>query len=534
MLPHSSLSARRYLVHFAAGDVPQVFTDVLIIGGGLAGMTTALHLPADTSVVMTCKDAVAECSTDRAQGGVASAFAADDSPAQHAHDTMAAGHGLSDELVVKIVTEEGPDCVRELARMGVPFDREDGDFALTREGGHDRPRILHADGDATGHAIMQVVAEKTRTRPRTQILEQTYVLDLLTRDSVCHGALVWSRDRGMFIVRARQTVLATGGCGCVFRETSNPPVATGDGVAMALRAGASVQDMEFVQFHPTTLYVAGATRALVSEAVRGEGGLLVNRDGERFMPGYHPSAELAPRDVVSRSIIEEMRRTGHTNVYLDARDMPDGFFAGRFPTISSLCAGFGLDPARDLIPVRPAAHYMIGGVRTDLHARTDLAGLLACGEVACTSLHGANRLGSNSLLEALVFGKRCAQTIAEHMAGTLEPLSALSLQGPAKGPAPIRLNLGDVRAALKSLMWRSTGVVRNAPGLSRAADMIAFWCHYVMNREFDSPIGWELQNMLTVAHAIVASAQERKETRGTHQRDDFPETSPEWQRHIVR
>jgi L-aspartate oxidase len=534
MPPDESIPTRRYLVHFAADSIPQMFTDVLIIGGGLAGMTTALHLPAETSAVMTCKESVADCSTDRAQGGVASAFSADDSPKHHARDTVAAGCGLSDERVVQIVTEEGPDCVRELARMGVPFDRQGEEFALTREGGHDRPRILHADGDATGHAIQQVVAQRTKSRPHTQILERTFVLDLLTRDEVCCGALVWSQRRGMFVVRARRTVLATGGCGCVFRETSNPAVATGDGVAMALRAGAAVQDMEFLQFHPTTLYVAGATRALVSEAVRGEGGLLVNRDGERFMPNYHPSAELAPRDVVSRSIIEEMGRTGHTNVYLDARHMPEGFFAKRFPTISSLCAGFGLDPARDLIPVRPAAHYMIGGVRTDLRTRTSIDGLLACGEVACTGLHGANRLGSNSLLEALVFGKRCAAAIAEHMAGVKGTLSAVSLRSPATGPAPVHLNLGDVRAALKSLMWRSAGVVRDANGLAQAADMIGFWQHYVMNREFDSPVGWELQNMLTVAHAIVDSAGKRKETRGTHQRSDFPDTLPDWQRHIVR
>ncbi len=365
-------------------------------------------------------------------------------------------------------------------------------------------------------------------------MEDTFALDLLTLEGACHGALVWSEARGLIMVRAKQTVLATGGCGLVYRETSNPPVATGDGVAMAFRAGASLQDLEFVQFHPTTLYVAGASRALISESMRGEGAILRNRDGERFMPRYHEAAELAPRDVVSRSIIEEMARTKHTNVYLDARHMEAAeFLESRFPTIVGLCRTFGLEPSQDLIPVRPAAHYTIGGVRTDLEGRTAIANLLACGEVACTGLHGANRLGSNSLLEGLVFGRRCARTAAESLEAMAGPLSVHALQGLPQEPAYGSLNLADVENSLRSVMWRCVGVVRDAPDLDEAMESITFWCRYVMDKEFEGPEGWQLQNMLTVARLITMFARQREESRGAHYREDFPETSDNWLRHIV-
>jgi L-aspartate oxidase len=335
------------------------------------------------------------------------------------------------------------------------------------------------------------------------------------------------------MIRAKQTILAAGGCGRVYRETTNPPVVTGDGYAMGFRAGAAIQDMEFMQFHPTTLYVAGASRALISEAVRGEGAVLVNREGERFMIRYHPDAELAPRDVVSQSIVEEMRRTGHTNVYLDARNLTSQAFEKRFPTIFGLLRSFELDPSQDLVPVRPAAHYMIGGLQTDMGGRTSIANLLACGEVACTGLHGANRLGSNSLLEGAVFGKRCAETARRNVEGMTEPLSVHALQGLPQEPAHGHLNLGDVSNSLKSLMWRSAGVVRDGDGLDEAVEMITFWCRYVMDKEFQDPQGWELQNMLTVARLVVMSARQREESRGVHFRRDFPDTSPDWKRHIV-
>jgi len=527
------LRLRRYLVHFSSHNIPQIFTDVLVLGSGIAGLTAALALPEGTSVLVATKGALSEGSTTDAQGGVAAAMGPGDSPEQHAHDTLEAGCGLCSEQTVRLVTEEAPGRLEELARLGVGFDRAGGELSLTREGGHRRARILHADGDATGRAITDALGSRLYERANTEVFEHTFALDLLTLDGTCHGALVWNEAHGLMMVRAKQTVLATGGCGRIYRETSNPSVVTGDGVAMAFRAGASLQDMEFVQFHPTTLYVAGASRALISESLRGEGAVLLNRAGERFMDRYHPDAELAPRDVVSRSIVEEMRRTGHTCAYLDVRGMSSEYLENRFPTITGLCRRFGLDLAGDLIPVRPAAHYLIGGVRTDLDGRTSIANLLACGEVACTGLHGANRLGSNSLLEGLVFGHRCAAAAQADIERTAEPLSVHAIQGLPQEPAYGNLNLADVGNSLRSLVWRSAGVVRDGAELDEALEMITFWCRYVMDKEFEDSEGWELQNMLTVSRLVCMSARQREESRGVHYRSDFPETSPSWQRHII-
>jgi L-aspartate oxidase len=527
------LRLRRYLVHFSSYNVPQIFTDVLVLGSGVAGLSVVLGLPPQVSAVVVSKGGLRDSATLEAQGGVAAAVAAYDSPQEHFEDTIAAGAGLCDEAAVRVVTEEAPDRIQELIDLGVAFDRQDDALSLTIEGGHRKARILHANGDATGRAIEEVIVERALEREHVEVMEHTFTLDLLTLDGACHGALVWSEGRGLMMVRAKQTVLATGGCGRVYRETSNPPTATGDGVAMAFRAGASLQDLEFVQFHPTTLYVAGASRALISESMRGEGGILRNRDGERFMPRYHEMAELAPRDVVSRSILEEMARTKQTNVYLDARHMSAEFLESRFPTITALCRRFGLEPSQDLIPVRPAAHYTIGGVRTDLEGRTAIANLLACGEVACTGLHGANRLGSNSLLEGLVFGRRCARTAVENMEAMSGPLSVHALQGLPQEPAYGSLNLADVENSLRSIMWRSVGVLRDAPDLDEAMESITFWCRYVMDKEFEGPEGWQLQNLLTVARLIAMSARQREESRGAHYRIDFPETSANWLRHIV-
>lgn len=527
------LRLRRYLVHFSSHNIPQVFTDVLVLGSGIAGLTAALALPDDVSVLVATKGELSEGSTVEAQGGVAAAVGSDDSPQEHFEDTTEAGCGLCAEEAVRAVTQEGPERLAQLTRMGVAFDREGEGFSLTREGGHRRARILHANGDATGRAIAGTLTSRARERRQVEVYEGTFALDLLTLDATCHGALVWNETHGLLMVRAKQTVLATGGCGRIYRETTNPSVVTGDGIAMAFRAGASLQDMEFVQFHPTTLYVAGASRALISESLRGEGAVLRNRDGERFMPRYHPAGELAPRDIVSRSIIEEMHRTQHTNVYLDVRSRSSQYLETRFPTITGLCRRFGLDPAEDLIPVRPAAHYMIGGVRTDLDGRTDIANLLACGEVACTGLHGANRLGSNSLLEGLVFGRRCAETATAGLKEMAEPLSVHALQGLPQEPAYGNLNLIDVENSLRSLLWRNAGVMRSGRELDEGLEMITFWCRYVMDKEFDEPQGWELQNMLTVARLVTMSARQREESRGVHCRTDFPETSPSWRRHIV-
>ncbi|MCD6416976.1 MAG: L-aspartate oxidase [Planctomycetes bacterium] len=528
-----ALKHRRYLRHFSSHNVPQLFTDALIIGSGVGGLTTALELPDDVSVLLVSKGELSGGSTAEAQGGIAAAIGAGDAPEQHYQDTLAVGGGLCSEEATRVVTSEASARIKDLIEMGLRFDRAGQDYSLTREGGHRRPRILHANGDATGKALSLALAGRAREKENIHVLENTFALDLLTLDGVCHGALLWRPSHGFIMVRAKQSVLATGGCGRVYRETTNPASVTGDGVAMAFRAGASLQDMEFIQFHPTTLYVAGASRALISESLRGEGGVLRNRSGERFMARYHPDAELAPRDVVSRSIVEEMRQTEHTHVYLDATAMSSEYLENRFPTITALCRRFGLDPAQDMIPVRPAAHYMIGGVRTDLLARTDVKNLFAVGEVACTGLHGANRLGSNSLVEGLVFGRRCAEEAARKLREMPERLSLHALQALPQEPSYGRLNLTDVANSLKSVMWRNAGIVRTGKELDEALEMIAFWRRYVMDKEFDKPQGWELQNMLVVASLITMSARQREESRGAHYRSDFTEPVPGWQRHIL-
>ncbi|MDP6438400.1 MAG: L-aspartate oxidase [Candidatus Brocadiia bacterium] len=527
------LRLRRYLTHFQSHNLPQVFADVAVVGSGVAGLSAALEAAERCDVIVVTKaDLKAGC-TSQAQGGIAGALAPGDTPAQHLDDTVSVGVGLCDEDAVKILTDEAPQRLRQLIDLGVRFDREGEELAFAREGGHRRARILHANGDATGVAVEDVLASKVLEHPSIRVMEQSFAVDLLTSDGVCQGALISNAALGAMIVRARQTILANGGSGRLFRETTNPEVATGDGLAMAYRAGAVLRDLEFFQFHPTALYVAGASRCLISEALRGDGAVLRNRNGERFMTRYHPDAELAPRDTVSRSIVQEMKRTGHTCVYVDITDRSRAYLERRFPTIAGLCDRFDLDVAEDLIPVRPAAHYQIGGVTVDAMGRTNIAGLLACGEVACTGVHGANRLGSNSLLEGLVFGRRSGAAAAQKCTAGLEELPPAEVVSAPYEPAYGNLNIQDVASSLRSLMWRSMGVERDGRGMDEAMEMITFWCHYVADREFDRPGGWELQNLLTAARLMVTAAREREESRGVHYRSDFPETSEAWRRHIV-
>ncbi len=395
----------RYLVGFDSPLLPHRFTDVLVIGSGVAGLRAAIEAARHANVVVITKDELNECSTDRAQGGIAAALGPGDSPEKHAADTIAVGCGLCDPATVRLVVEQGPELVRELAQWGAAFDREGDGLSLAIEGGHRCARVAHARGDATGAEIEETLLRKVASTPNIQTIKHTFAIDLLTLDGICLGAATWSHARGLTLIWAKAVILATGGAGQVYRETTNPRVATGDGLAMAYRAGCELRDLEFVQFHPTTLYVAGAARVLISEAARGEGGILVNKLGERFMEKYSPMKELAPRDVVSRAILAEMQRTGDTNVYLDLTHVPPDRLAARFPLIKEMCSLFDIDIAEDLIPVCPSAHYMIGGVTADHRGQTTIGRLYACGEVASTGLHGANRLGSNSLLEGLVFGR---------------------------------------------------------------------------------------------------------------------------------
>ncbi|MHC4301344.1 MAG: L-aspartate oxidase, partial [Planctomycetota bacterium] len=386
----------------------------------------------------------------------------------------------------------------------------------------------HAHGDETGRIIAEALIKKVRENSKIRILENFFAIDLLTNSqNKCMG-ITGQNGRGESqIIWAARTILATGGAGRLYRETTNPEVATGDGLAMAYRAGAVLRDLEFVQFHPTTLYIAGATRALITETLRGEGAVLVDNEGRKFMKDYHEAAELAPRDVVSRAILSQMRKTDSTNVYLDVRHFDKAYFAGRFPYISELLDSFDLDIAKDLIPVRPSAHYMIGGIKTDSSGKTNIESLYACGEIASTGLHGANRLGSNSLLEGLVFGKIAGQAVSQSIKSTAAHLRHPMIKYQIPHSDRTRLDADDVRNSLRALMWRNVGITRCDRPLAEAQEIIRFWQRYVMDKVFDSPEGWECQNMLTVSLLIAQSAEKRRESRGVHFRRDFPELDDE-------
>ncbi|HEY2982839.1 MAG TPA: L-aspartate oxidase [Jatrophihabitantaceae bacterium] len=511
-------------------------TDVVIVGSGIAGLSTALQITRHSQlrVMLVTKDVLAAGSTRWAQGGIAAALGVGDTPDQHLADTLVAGAGVCDEDAVRVLVREGPAAVRDLVQIGTRFDRtRDGELSLGREGGHHRDRIAHAGGDATGAEIERSLVTRVLDASGVEVIEHALVLDVL-RDA--RGAAVGvtlhvmgegQRD-GVGAVRARAVVIATGGIGQVYASTTNPAVSTGDGVAAALRAGAVVRDLEFVQFHPTVAWLGPRSHGqqpLVSEAVRGEGAFLVDDAGERFMQGQHELADLAPRDVVAKAILRRMGEAGAEHVWLDGRHFGSEKWRVRFPTIYSTLTSLGIDPARDLIPVVPACHYASGGIRTDLHGLSTVDGLYACGEAACTGVHGANRLASNSLLEGLVFGRRIAATIVERLAVSGVPGEAV--------PSTDAAGLVDdsIRPQLQRLMSADAGVLRDLKGLDAAdrglaelAETPATSC---------GTDGWEATNLLTVAAALVAAARAREETRGSHWRDDFPERDDEkWRGHL--
>ncbi len=525
---------RRYLYPFKTHRLPHVLTDILVIGGGVAGLRAAIAAGESADVLLVSKQQLFESNTYYAQGGIATVLRPDDSFESHIADTLKTGCGLSDPVAVETVVKEAPARIEELIRWGANFDREtSGRLAFAREGGHSFARIVHALGDATGRELANCLGAVARKCDSISILEHTFILDLLTIDGRCVGALGWNSQRGLFAIFAHQTLLASGGAGALYRETTNPPIATADGHAMAWRAGAILRDMEMVQFHPTTIYIAGATRSLISEAVRGEGAKLINKTGYRFMPDYHPLAELAPRDVVSRCILEQMARTGATHVFLDCRHMSEEAFQARFPGIYEVCRKFGINPAQQPIPVHPSAHYMVGGVRCDLFGRTCLENLYAIGEASYTGLHGANRLASNSLIQALVFGKLAGEHAASTLAGHSLPPATPRLTIDIPHSDRTELDMQDVLSSLRSLLWRNVGIERVGPRLAEAVEIIDFWSHYVLDKVFESPAGWELQNMLQIARLITASASARRETRGVHFRTDFPATDDtNWRCHL--
>jgi L-aspartate oxidase len=498
-------------------------SDVLVVGAGAAGLTAALGCAPRSVTVLNKARLGSGGSTVWAQGGVAVAVGEDDAPALHAADTMAAGAGLNDPAVVELLTGEGPERVRALLALGAQFDRDsDGDLSLGREAAHSRRRILHAHGDATGAEIVRTLVEAVRHAPEVRVVDETFAVDLVKDRGRAIGLTAVGRDGSRKLFLARAVVLATGGLGRLFLNSTNPVESTGDGLAMAARAGARLVDLEFVQFHPTALAVrpdGGAPLPLLTEALRGEGAVLIDGFGRRFMLDEHPDAELAPRDVVARAIWR--RLMAGNPVFLDAWAAVGERFPERFPTVFALCRERGLDPRVEPIPVAPAAHYHMGGIAVDEQGRTSLPGLWACGEVAATGAHGANRLASNSLLEALVFGARVAEDLRSGLPAPVE--AGPSLPAPASASAP-----GDpeLTMAVRTLMWEKVGLARDQAGLTAAAAEL----ERLAARH--SRAAGEARNLLTIARLVTAAALARRESRGGHYRSDFPAPDPAWQRRL--
>ena len=532
-LTRTGVSSPRYLIGFDLRRKPHLEADVLVLGSGIAGLTAALAAADEgAEVLLLTKGPLQESNTRYAQGGVAAVLDeherdVGDTVESHLSDTLAAGAGLCDPQRSRDILSHSDQAIAFLRQHGCRFDNhESGKVDLTREGGHSFRRILHAQGDQTGAEVMRALHQAVLSHTNITIRENSFALDLLENNGRICGAL-YERRGEIYGALAGATILATGGSGRIWRETSNPPIATGDGLAMAYRAGAQLADLEFMQFHPTALYVAGAPRMLITEAMRGEGAILKNHEGEAFMPRYHKQADLAPRDVVSRAIVSEIHRTHFSHVWLDATHLGGDFLRKRFPTIFNGLAEFGIDIATSWIPVHPSAHYHCGGVLSDVDGTTSLSGLLAAGEVACTGLHGANRLASNSILEGLVCGWKSGLRAAGEGGFT----SRVRIDHPHYPSASPQLDIQDLMRSMRAMMWRNVGLERNDMGMSTAERTLRFWSDHQARGALTDTAGWELQNMLLVSSAVTQAARERRASIGTHLRNDS--TGDPEQRHLV-
>ena len=506
--------------------------DFLVIGSGVAGLRAAIELSREGRVVMLTKGHPLQSASIFAQGGVAVALSEEDDVSIHLTDTVNAGHGLCRLEAVRALVEEGPDRIQELIRWGAKFDKVGGKFAFAREAAHTRSRILRARGDATGNEMVRVLMAHAGRQKRIHRMTFHFTVDLVVEDGRCCGAVVMNENSGeQFILPAKAVVLSTGGAGQIYARTTNPPNATGDGIAMAFRAGAQLQDVEFVQFHPTALYVPSSPPFLLSEAMRGEGGQLRNHKGEAFMERYHPLGALAPRDIVARAIWAEMAATRSRHVYLDVTHLGSDFVKRRFPTIYATCLRHDIDITEEWIPVSPSAHYMMGGVWTDLNGATTLPGLFAAGEVACSGVHGANRLASNSLLEGLVFGMRAGAAAIAWAARQTVPDLAKQVAALRHGE---RYRLDDaekLRNSLRRTMWGQVGIVRSRESLVRAVAQLSRWGRMV-SESFATRADLEVKNMVQVAHCVAEAALWRENSVGAHFRSDFPDSKrPGWKRH---
>jgi L-aspartate oxidase len=521
----------RYIVDFDLHSLPRLQTDVVVIGAGIAGLYTALQISEYADVVLISKKGLDDSNTRWAQGGIAAVTTKSDSPALHRQDTLIAGAGLCSYEAVEVLVHEGPERLKELIAYGTEFDKDaQGRYELTKEGAHSKRRILHAHGDATGAEIVRALSKRTLEQPNITVMENHFAIDVVTQDDECVGVIVMKPDGEVFFIESNATVLATGGAGQLYRYTTNPDIATADGIAMAYRAGARIKDVEFIQFHPTALYYPGAPRFLISEAVRGEGAILRNSNGERFMEKYHPQKELAPRDIVARAIVSEMEKTNSPYVYLDITHESEELIKHRFPTIYKVCLQYGLDMVTDWIPVAPACHYIMGGVQTDLNGETSTRRLFACGEVSCTGVHGANRLASNSLSEAVVFGHRIAERIkqlATHQG--VRPFAAREEKRESR-----TVNTMEQRVKLQKLMLRHVGLKRQEKGLLKAMEEMERMgrYYYYQYREREA---FEFLNLLTGAMLTTRAALLREESRGGHYRIDFPNKDDLiWRKHIIQ